>query len=76
MDYHDLLINIIVVPKKNIKVRIYIDFRELNKEALKLYYPLSNIDLLVYKIVRHVIFSFMDGYPRYNKIKLPKKTNQ
>ena len=70
IDYPDWLANIVVVPKKNGKVRICIDFRDLNKATPKDDYPLPNIDLLIDSTAGHAMFSFMDGYSGYNQIKL------
>ena len=70
IDYPDWLANIVVVPKKNGKVRICIDFRDLNKATPKDDYPLPNIDLLIDSTTGHAMFSFMDGYSGYNQIKL------
>ena len=70
IDYPDWLANIVVVPKKSGKVRICIDFRDLNKATPKDDYPLPSIDLLVDSTTGHAMFSFMDGYSGYNQIKL------
>ena len=70
IEYPDWLANIVAVPKKNGKVRICIDFRDLNKATPKDDYPLPNIDLLIDSTAGHAMFSFMDGYSGYNQIKL------
>ena len=70
IEYPDWLANIVAVPKKNGKVRICIDFRDLNKATPKDDYPLPNIDLLIDSTADHAMFSFMDGYSGYNQIKL------
>lgn len=44
VEYLDWLANVVVVPKKYIKFRIYIDFKDLNKASPKDSFPLSNID--------------------------------
>ena len=70
IDYPDWLANIVVVPKKSGKVRICIDFRDLNKATPKDDYPLPSIDRLIDNTAGHAMFSFMDGYSGYNQIKL------
>ena len=70
IDYLDWLANIVIVPKKNGKVKICIDFRDLNKATPKDDYPLPSIDLLIDSTTGHAMFSFMDGYSGYNQIKL------
>ncbi|CAN6440493.1 unnamed protein product [Victoria cruziana] len=62
IDYPEWLANIVVVPKKNEKIRLCIDFRDLNKATPKDDYPLPNIHLLVDSTAGHAMFSFMDGY--------------
>ena len=62
------LANIVLVKKKGGQIRIYVDFRDLNKACPKDESPLSNVDILVDAAARHEHFSFMDGYSGYNQI--------
>ncbi|XP_077251836.1 uncharacterized protein LOC143891069 [Tasmannia lanceolata] len=55
------LANIVLVPKKDGKVRMCVDFRDLNKTSPKDDFPLPNIDLLVDNTASHALLSFMDG---------------
>lgn len=50
--------------------RCCIDFRDLNKECPKNEFLLLNIDLLVDATADHLMFSFMDGFNGYNKIRM------
>ena len=52
----------VLVPKKDGKVRMCVDFRDLNKASLKDDFPLSHIDIMVDNTVGHVFLSFMDGF--------------
>ena len=45
--YPEWLANVVLVPKKDSKVRVCVDFRDLNKANLKDDFPLLHIDLLV-----------------------------
>ena len=45
-------------------------FRDLNKASPKDGFPLSHIDILVNNIAGHALLSFMDGFSRYNQIKM------
>ena len=65
--YPKWLVNVILVPKKDNKVRICIDFRDFNKASLKDVFP-SHINMLVDSTVGHSILSFMDGFFGYNQI--------
>ena len=54
--------------KKNRKMRVCIDFRDLNKATPKDEYPMSNADLLIDAVAGHKVLSFMDGNAGYNQI--------
>ena len=46
------------------------DFRNLNRACPKDQFPLPNMDLLIDSAVGNTMFSFMDGFSRYNQIKM------
>ena len=54
--------------KKNGKLRVCIDFRDLNRATPMDGYPMSIADILVDAIARHKVISFMDGNAGYNQI--------
>ena len=58
------------VPKKDGKVHMCIDYRDLNKASPKDKFPLPHIDILVDNTVGHKMLSFMDGFSGYNQIRL------
>ena len=58
-----------LVPKKDGKVRMCMDFRDLNKACPKDDFPLPHIDVLVDNTAGSALMSFMDGFSRYNQIK-------
>ena len=63
-------------PKKDGKVRMCVDFRDLNKACPKDDFPLTHIDVLVDNTTGSALMSFMDGFSRYNQIKMaPKDMN-
>ena len=68
VEYPEWLVNIVLVPKKDGKVRVCVDFRDLNKASPKDDFPFPHIDLLVDSIVGHSMLSFMDGFSGYNQI--------
>ncbi len=53
---------IAVVPKKNGKLKIYIDFRKLNIATKKDPYPLPFTDEVLNIVVGYEAYSFLDGY--------------
>ncbi|XP_022764236.1 uncharacterized protein LOC111309440 [Durio zibethinus] len=68
--YPEWVANIVPVPKKDGKVRMCVDYRDLNKASPKDNFPLPHIDTLVDNTAKHSIFSFMDGFSGYNQIKM------
>ena len=54
------------VPKPNGKVRVCVDYRDLNKACPKDDFPLPNIDLIVDNTANHTLKSFVDGFDGYN----------
>ncbi|RDX89644.1 hypothetical protein CR513_28608, partial [Mucuna pruriens] len=62
--------NIMLVPKNDKKVRMCVDYRDLNRASPKDNFPLPHIDLLVDKTTQHSCYSFMDGFSRYNQIRM------
>ncbi|RVW78449.1 Transposon Ty3-I Gag-Pol polyprotein [Vitis vinifera] len=50
------------------KVRVCVDFRDLNKASHKDDFPFPHIDLLVDSTTGHSMLSFMDGFFGYNQI--------
>ena len=47
VQYPEWLANVVPVPKKDGKVRVCVDFRNLNKASPKDDFPLPHIDMLV-----------------------------
>jgi hypothetical protein len=48
----------VVVPKKKDKIRVYMDFRDLNQISPKYNFPLPYLDMLVDNAVRSSTYSF------------------
>ena len=65
----DWIANVVPVPKKDEKVRMCVDFRDLNKACPKDDFPFPHIDVLV----DNALMSFMDGFLGYNQIKMALK---
>ncbi|KAK9010715.1 hypothetical protein V6N11_043585 [Hibiscus sabdariffa] len=68
--YSDWVANIVSVPKKDGKVHMCVDYRDLNRASPKDNFPLPHIDTLVDNTAGHSYFSFMDGFSGYNQIKM------
>ena len=59
---------LVIVPKKNGKWRVCVDYRELNKATQKDHFPLPFIDQVLYTLSGKNFFSFLDGFSGYNQI--------
>ncbi|RVW26198.1 Retrovirus-related Pol polyprotein from transposon 17.6 [Vitis vinifera] len=68
VEYPEWLANVVPVPKKDGKVRVCVDFRDLNKASPKDDFPLPHIDMLVDSTAGHSMLSFMDGFSGYSQI--------
>lgn len=71
--YPQRVANIVLVPKKYKKVRMFIGYRDLNKANPKNVFPLLHIDMLVDNTTNFNVFSFMDGFSGYKQIKMAPK---
>ena len=62
--------NVVPIPKKDGKVRMFVDFRDLKNACPKDDFPFPHIDVLVDNTTRSALMSFMDIFLGYNQIKL------
>ena len=69
-EYPQWVANIVPVPKKDEKVRMCVEYRDLNKTSQKDDFALPHIDMLVDNTAKFKVFSFMDGFFGYNQIKM------
>ena len=66
--YVDWLANIVPVIKKNGKLRVCIDFRDLNAATPKDEYAMPVAEMLVDSAAGFEYLSMLDGYSGYNQI--------
>jgi len=60
---------IVIVPKKNGKLKIYMDFKKLNVATKKDPYPLPFTN----EVLNTIAYSFLDAYSRYHQISIAPK---
>ena len=68
--YPKWVANIVLVPKKDGKVRMCIDYRDMNWASPKDNFSLPHINTLVDNRAKNSQFSFMDGFSGYNQIRM------
>ena len=66
----DWVANIVPVTKKNGKIRVFIDFRDLNEAYPKDEFPLPITDVMIDNTYGFEWMSIMDGFSGYNQIKM------
>ena len=66
--YVQWLTNIVLVMKKNGKLRVCVDFGDLNATTPKDMYVMPIADMLVDSNANNELLSFMDGFSGYNQI--------
>lgn len=74
--YPDWLAQIVAIKKSNDKVRVCIDFTNLNDASPDEIYPLPFIEKLVTLTRGHEMLSLMDGNVKYNQIFSPKEDQE
>ncbi|BFI32702.1 hypothetical protein MPTK2_3g07970 [Marchantia polymorpha subsp. ruderalis] len=63
----------VLVKKKNGKLRVCVDYRRLNACTQKDHFPLPFITLVLEEVGGHARYSFMDGYSGYNQISIARQ---
>ena len=74
--FPEWLANTVVVRKKNGKLRVCVDFMDLNRACLKDLFPMPKIDQLVDATYRHSRMSFLDTFQGYHQIALDIKDQE
>ena len=58
---------ILVVPKKNGKIRVCVDYRKLNMVTIRDVFPLPFTNSVIDAIAGHEMYSFLDSFNDYNQ---------
>ena len=74
--YSEWLVNVVLVPKKNGKIRMCIDFTDLNKACKKDLFSLPRIDTSIDRAVGCKRFSLLDYFSGYHQIWLKKEDEE
>ncbi|MCO5610362.1 hypothetical protein L7F22_064598 [Adiantum nelumboides] len=63
----------VVVPKKNGKLRVYVNLKKMNAATIHDNYPLPITDHVLKGIAGKEAYSFLDGFSRYNQLLIDPK---
>jgi hypothetical protein len=70
VDRAEWLSSIMIVPKKNGKLRVCIDYRKLNGASNFETFPLSFTEEILETVAGHKILSLLDGFNGYNQVRV------
>ena len=61
---------IVVVPNKNRKIRVCVDYRKLNAATVTNVFPFPFTDGVLDAVAGHEVYSFLDRFNEYNQIRM------
>ena len=64
---------IVVVPKKNGKLRVCINFKKVNIATIRDHYSLPITNHVIEHVVGAKVYNLLDGFTRYNQISIDPK---
>jgi hypothetical protein len=64
---------IVVVPRKNGKLRVCVNYRKLNAATIMDAFPLSFTDEVLNTVAGHEMYSFLDEFSSYNQIRMAEE---
>ena len=67
---------IVVVPKKNGKLRVCVDYRKLNEATINDAFPLPFTDGVLDTVAGHEMYTFLDGFSGYNQIRMAEEDQE
>lgn len=64
--------NAVVVLRKDNRIKVCVDYKDLNKASSKDDFPLPHINVLVNNATKSAVYSFMDELSGYKQIRKTK----
>ncbi|MCO5551829.1 hypothetical protein L7F22_005332 [Adiantum nelumboides] len=68
IEHTDWVSPIVVVPKKNGKLRVCVNLKKVNAATIRDNYPLPITDHVIERVAGREAYSFLDGFSGYNKL--------
>jgi hypothetical protein len=60
----------VVVPKKNDKLRVCVEYQKLNAATITDAFPLPFTDGVLDTVAGHEMYNFLEGFSGYNQIRM------
>lgn len=67
---------IVIVPKKNGKLRVCVDYRRLNATTIKDPFPIPFLETVLDSVAGQEVYLFLDGYIGYSQIRLDDEAKE
>ena len=64
---------IVIVPKKNGKLRVCVNLKKVNAATIRDHYPLPITDHVLERVAGKKAYSFLDGFSGYNQVSIDPK---
>ena len=64
---------IVIVPKKNGKLRICVNLKKVNVETIRDHYPLPIMDHVLERVAGKQAYSFLDDFSGYNQVSIKQE---
>ena len=64
---------IVIVPKKNGKLRICVNLKKVNAATIRDHYPLPITDHVLERVAGKQAYSFLDGFSGYNQVSIKQE---
>ena len=68
VEHSEWVSNLVPVRNKSREIRLYVDFRNLNRASDKDNYPIPPMEQILHMVSRSELFSLLDGFLGYNQV--------
>ncbi|MCO5578895.1 hypothetical protein L7F22_032744 [Adiantum nelumboides] len=73
IDHTEWVSLLVVVPKKNGKLRVCVNLKKVNAATIRDHYPLPITDHVLERVARAEAYSYLDGFSGYNQLSIAPK---
>jgi hypothetical protein len=71
--YSEWVSNLVLIWKTTGQIRLCVDFRALNRDSIKYYFPVPNMEMILQLVAGSQMMSLLDGFSGYNQIKVKRE---